>query len=284
MLDENSTELLKNQLQKTQKEIEDLGPSVKSLEDNFQVKMKKFEPTFVFYQTRGMEAYFKTLSLSNSLIDLLTFQKLAEEKLNEDLHELEDMYTEYLPLKVQHDSLVSYRKLLDILGENLARREQIMSKFGNDPDSKEVSEEVSEIWTQNIGYLLELQEDGKVINDNINNLVRQATNDSPYRLEEGSINEITALDYYIRADHVYIHLEREKAHLVLVARFLKEDKKIRLDVETGFINGFLIPEDLLGILKGYEIDYSLINEDSADFHFEQTNGALIIQPVEAQKD
>jgi hypothetical protein len=55
-------------------------------------------------------------------------------------------------------------------------------------------------------------------------------------------------------------------------------------VESGFINGFLIPKELLNIVKGFSIDYSLINENSTDFFFEQSDGVLIIQPIETLKE
>ncbi|QED47035.1 hypothetical protein [Cytobacillus dafuensis] len=284
MLEENSIEILKEQIDETKKEIEDLEPNVQTLEDDFQMKIKEFEPTFIFYQTQGLEAYFKTMGLSTSLIEFFTFQKLAQDKINEDLEQLEAMYTDFLPLKVRHDSLVSYQSLLEVLGENLARREEILNEVGNNPSTEEVSEKISEIWTQNIGYLLELPEDGEVIVENIQSLVKRTTSDSAYRIEEKSVNKLTKLNYYIRSDHVYIHLDRKEAHLILIGRFLKEDKEISLDIEAGFINGFVIPEELLGILKGFSIDYSLINQDSDDFYFEQTNGALIIQPIEVLQE
>ncbi|MDM5228726.1 hypothetical protein QUF73_21615 [Cytobacillus sp. NJ13] len=284
MMDENSIELLKEQLSETKREIEELGPEVKLHEEDFKMKIKEFEPAFVFYQTKGMDAYFKTLNLSNSLIELLTFQSLAKKKLDEDFKQLERLYSEYLPLRVRHDTLMSYQELLDVLGENLKKRETILNSLGGNPSTEEVSEKVSEIWTQNIGYLLELSEDGEAIHENIHNIVEQASKDSSYRLEESSINQFTALDYFIRSDHVYVNLKREEANLILIARFIKEDMNIRLDVEAGFINGFLVPEELLEILKGFSIDYSIIEAESEDFYLEQTNGALYIQPVEILKD
>ncbi|WP_307480214.1 hypothetical protein [Cytobacillus purgationiresistens] len=283
-MEENSVELLKEQLNETKKEIEELESKVKANETKFKEKIEEFEPMFTFYHTKGMEAYFKTLGYSDSLIDLLTFQKIAKDSINEDFKQLEYLYTDYLPLKVQHDALVSYQKLLDVLGENLKEREKIIGELGGDPTLEEVSEKVSEIWTQNIGYLLELSEDGEAINKNLHRIVKQTSKDSPYNLEEGQINEYTSLEYFLRSDHVYINLKRNEAHLILISRFIKEDRKILLDVEAGFINGFLVPEELLNILQSFSIDYSDINDQSADFYFEQTNGALIIQSVETLND
>jgi hypothetical protein len=284
MMDEDSTELLKEQMSETKREIEELRPEVKSREENFKMKIKEFEPTFVFYQTKGMEAYFKTLNLSNSLVELLTFQTLAKKKLDEDFKQLELLYSEYLPLKVRHNTLMSYQELLEVLGENLRERETILNAIGENPSNKEVSEKVSEVWTQNIGYLLELSEDGEAIHENIHNIVEKPSKDSSYRLEENRINRFTALDYFIRSDHVYVNLKRKEANLILIARFIKEDKNILLDVEAGFINGFLVPEELLEILKSFSIDYSRIETESEDFYLEQTNGALYIQPVETLKE
>lgn len=284
MLEENSTEVLKKQIEETKQEIEEIGPNVQSLENDFQMKIKKFEPTFIFYHTQGLEAYFKAMGGTTSLIDYFTFQKLAEEKIVEDLNQLEALYADYMPLKVHQDSLVSYQKLLEVLGENLEKREEILTEVGDNSSTYEVSEKISEIWTQNIGYLLELSEDGEIITEDITSLVKQATSDSPYRIEEKSVNQLTKLNYYIRADHVYIHFERKVAHLILIGRFLKDDQEIKLDIEAGFINGFIIPEELLNILNGFSIKYSLINQDSDDFYFEQTDGALIIQPIEVLND
>ncbi|XXM71420.1 hypothetical protein ACQ0QQ_17215 [Lysinibacillus sphaericus] len=284
MLDGNSTELIKEQMAETKREIEELRPEVRYREENFKMKMKEFEPTFVFYQTKGMEAYFKTLNLSNSLVELLTFQTLAKKKLDEDFKQLELLYSEYLPLKTSHDTLMSYQELLAVLEGNLKKREKILNEIREDPSTKEVSERVSSVWTQNIGYLLELSEDGEAINENIHNIVEKSSKDSSYRLDESRINRFTALDYFIRSDHVYVNLKRNEADLILIARFIKKDGKIGLDIEAGFINGFLVPEELLEILKSFSIEYSMLETESEDFYIEQTNGALYIQPVETLKE
>jgi peptidoglycan hydrolase CwlO-like protein len=279
--DESTTKQLKQEIEATKQEIERLTPKVHHLEKQFDQKMKEAEPIIQFYNTIGLDTYMNFLLQSETIVDVLANQRIIEKKLNEDLHALNALYLDYMSLKLAKESLEGHAELLRMIEDNLEAREQFFVDHPGLP-SEVLANLVVTNWETNAGDVDELLlADSELLNENMSDFITQKTEGSPYRLEDNLLNEISPLDYYFRSDHVYVHYQKKDADVILIGTVVKSNNKMAsLKFEAGFINGIQISSNLTERISGFQLDYGLINPQSKGFYVEQTNGAIVIQPVE----
>lgn len=314
---EDATERLKEEMQKAKEEIERLNPQANQLKIEFENKTELIKNKVVYYNSNGIDMYMNVVLQSKNVVDAMANKRIIEKKLVKDLQELEQLYVEYLPIKLVKDSLQGYDKLLKIIQGNLEARDKVLDEvlagqiktksktmldrldqlFPVDPtqwlglnekkNTDELSRVLDEIWSTNLGYLLELSEDSQLINNQISTFITQKSHNAPFRFEENRLNSKAKLTYFFRPDHIYIHLNRilyganVEADLILIGAIKKtNDETISLQIEAGFLNGFPLPAKKIESLKGFELKYSQLNPYSTGFYVEQTNGTIIIQPIE----
>jgi hypothetical protein len=279
--DERTTEKLKNEIKETKEEIERLTPRVEKLEAEYSEKAEVAVSKLQFYTTIGLDTYMNFILQSDDIVDILANQRLVEKKMEEDLRDLNQLYMEYMPLKLAKDSLEGHVELLNMIQDNLQARKKFLSA-NEDLTPEEVASIMVINWAANAGSLDEiLLEDSKLLNQQIGTFVTQKTDGSPYRLEEKLFNQKSKLTYYFRSDHVYVHHEKEDTDIILIGTVSKADQHtVALDFEAGFLNGVLLSGDLLNQLPGFQLDYSNLNPHSKGFYVEQINGAIVIQPAE----
>ncbi|MFD3259482.1 hypothetical protein ACE3MQ_12800 [Paenibacillus lentus] len=278
--DSDSILALREELNQTELELENLMPQVADMRQQYQEQSQQFEPMLQFYRTSATDTYIELLMNSEELIDVFAYQRLFQHKLEADVSMLESLYRVYLPLENAVNTTQDYQALLKLVESSLTKREQLQAKLANASDD-EIDETLSRLWTQNIGYLLELRSDSKMIEKNPMDFIKQLTPTSPYRIEQDLINEQSKLRYFIRNDHVYAFFSRGEAEVILVGMIGKSNEEfIELDFEAGFINGFHIPYDWLELLKGFNISYRDIHGELNDFYVESTTRSIIVQPIE----
>jgi hypothetical protein len=281
VINESTTEKLKKEIKQTKKEIEELTPRVDQMEAEFNKKADIAVSKLQFYNTIGLDTYMNFILQSEDIVDVLANQRIVEKKLQEDLQDLNKLYLDYMPVKLAKDSLESHIKLLDMIRANLEARETFFAENEFSTPAY-AANAIAEIWEENAASLDELlQEDSKLLNDNIKQFVTRKTIDSPYRLEEDLFNQESKVTYYFRSDHVYVHFKKNEADVMLIGQVSKTNENTaRLEFEAGFLNGVSIASELLEKLPGFQLDYTNLNPNSKGFFVEQMNGAIMILPEE----
>ncbi|AEI43584.1 coiled-coil domain-containing protein [Paenibacillus mucilaginosus] len=308
--DAGVTQRLLDDLAASKDEMERLTPQLNDLQQEFDRKAEAAQDKLGVYQAVGMDTYLQFMLETGNPVDVLANRRLLEHELEGDLRSLEALYAEYMPVKAVRDSLANHEKLLQVLRGNLEARERTLKEaeaLGPEPpkswaerlnigewigalltEEKEIdplTHRLDEIWSAHIGYLLELKEDGERLRENPAAFVTRKTASSPYRLEDRLLNASSPLTYYMFTDHVYVHLVRGSADLLLIGTVQKKEAgTAALGFEAGFLNGFALPEEVVGRLAGFELPYAALHPGGGDFYVEQENGAVVIQPAEFLKE
>jgi hypothetical protein len=279
--DESTIETLIMEIQETKKEIERLTPRVEQMEAEYNKTEDVAVTKLQFYNTIGLDMYLHFILQSDDMVDILANQRIIEKKLEDDLQDINELYLDYMQVKVTKDSLEGHINVLQMIEDNLQARKQFFAANQNSTP-EEMASLTAAAWTSNAGFLDEiLQEDSILLNDQIKEFVTKKTAHSPYRLEEEIWNQKSKLTYYFRSDHVYVHFRTNDADVILIGTVSKTDENTAsLQFEAGFLNGILLSTDILDQLPGFEINYSNLNPASKGFYVEQINGAIVIQPAE----
>jgi hypothetical protein len=281
--DESTTEKLRNEIKETKLEIELLTPKVNVLEQEYSKKEEVAVTKLKIYNTVGLDTFMDFVLQSEDMIDILANERLIEKNLESYLQQLNQLYLDYMKVKVTKEALEGHEKLLSIIEENLLARKRMLSNQNS--SHIQIAMQIGEIWQENVGTPLEeqLYADLALVSKNTKAFLTRKTKDSPYRLEGKSLNEKSNLEYHIRSDHVYVHFQAKEADVILIGMMSKESEdKASLRFEAGFINGIAISNNILNELKGFEINYKNIGDthNSKGFYVEQANGAIVIQPTE----
>ncbi len=282
---EESVLALQEELKRTAAELETMSEEAEEKRQKYREQSEEFEPILKFYRTAAADAYLELMMQGEEMIDVLAFQQWYRQKLDQDLAKLEQLHKEYVPLRNAVRTKQDYEALLGLIQSSMQKRQRLQQELKG-ASEEEIEKAISRLWTENIGYLLELKADKDLIEADPTAFIRQRSSASPYRLEQDLINEKSKMRYYFRYDHIYAYFARNDAEVILVGMIQRKDGDlVALEFEAGFVNGFQIPEELLGILKGFEIPYrSISNQASSDFFVESTTGAVIIQPLENMKE
>ncbi|MFC0215028.1 hypothetical protein ACFFK0_21775 [Paenibacillus chartarius] len=306
--DPGATERLLADLAESRAEMERLSPQLQGMQQEFDAKAKSAKDKLGLYQAIGMDTYVPFILQGDDVVDAMAGVRLLEREVEGDLTDLERLYAEYAPVQAIRSSLSLHSRLLETIQGHLAARDRTVQEAEamggtrkNAVDYLSISEWISdlmtedkeidplthrldEIWTQNIGYLRELREDGERLQNDPYRFITRKTEVSPYTLEDRLLNEQSPLTYYFLTDHAYVHLQRGPADLLLIGTVSKSDSAIALQWEAGFLNGFAVPDTVLKRLSGFKLDYAMLRAAGGDFIVELSNGSIIIQPVEYLKE
>jgi hypothetical protein len=280
--DESTTEKLKNEIRETKQKIELLTPKVNEMEQEYSKKEEAAVTKLKIYNTVGLDTFMDFVLEAEDMTDILANERLIEKNLESYLQQLNKLYLDYMKVKVTKEALEGHERLLSIIEENLLARERMLTNQTS--SSLQIAMQIGEIWQENVGTPLaeQLHEDYMLIRENPKALLSRKTKNSSYRLEEKVLNAESKLEYHIRSDHVYVHFSEKVADVILIGLVSKKsEERASLQFEAGFINGVAISANLLHELKGFEINYENIGDrNSKGFFVEQTNGAIVIQPME----
>lgn len=279
--DESTTEKLKDEINQTKEEIERLTPQIERMGTEYNQRAEQAVAKLKFYSSIGLDTYMNFIWQSGDIVDILANERLVEKKIQSDLQDLDQLYLQYMPLKLAKDSLEGHVELLDMIRGNLQAREAFLATR-KDLTPEELASIMVIIWVAKTSNLDEiLQKDSELINQNIHELVTRKTPESPYRLEEALINRQSELTYYFRSDHIYAQYHNQDANVILIGQMYKTNgKTASLRFESGFLNGIQLSSDLLEELPGFQLYYANLNPDSKGFYVEQMNGAITILPAE----
>ncbi len=279
--DEQATQRLVEELDNTRLSIELLTPRVDRLQETFAVKQDEQLPLLTFYHTIGPDVYMNFIVEAESIVDAMANVRLLEVKLAEDLTKLNRLYLDYMQVKTARDVLGNYERLLEMIKLNLTAREQFLAEYGH-LSEEEIAKAAEDKWAKDANVLDEwLLDDRQKIDRRIRQVTTRARSDAPFRIEEELVNQYTELDYYLQSDHVYVHYAKNNVDIILIGIVTKDDEKTAsLKFEAGFMNGIRISDLYMNQMVGFTIDYSKLAPQSRDFHVEQTNGAIVLMPVE----
>lgn len=279
--DESATQRLVDELENTRQQIESLSPRVARLQEEFAVKQDEHLPLLTFYHTIGPDVYMNFIVEADSIVDALANVRLMEVKLAEDLTNLNRLYLDYMQMKTARDGLVNYERLLDMIDMNLTSREQFLADYGH-LSEEAMAQAAEDKWAKDANVLDEiLRDDRQKIDRRIRQLIVRTRLDAPFRIEEELVNRYTELDYYIQSDHVYVHYAKDQVDIILIGIVTRDDEQTAsLKFEAGFMNGIRISDLYMRQMIGFQIDYRKLAPDSRDFYVEQTNGAIVVMPVE----
>ncbi|GFR37640.1 hypothetical protein PRECH8_09360 [Insulibacter thermoxylanivorax] len=279
--DEDATERLRAELEDTRIQIENLTPHVERLNAAFTVKQDEQIPLLQFYQSIGTDVMLNFILDADSIVDVLANLRLIELKLDQDLAALNRLYLEYRTVKAARDALASYEQLLQMIEANLRSREEFLAEYGHLTD-EEIADAADSLWAKEANVLDEILIADK---DRVQRRIRQITVQdrprAPFRIEQDLLNRYLELDYYIQSDHVYVHYAKNSLDIILIGMVTRDDERTAsLKFEAGFMNGIRIADLYMNQMPGFVLDYSKLNPNSKDFYVDQTNGAIVLMPVE----
>lgn len=279
IMSESTTERLHNELKQTREEIEKLTPEFEQLKQEYKKNEAVAVSKLHFYNTSGMDVWMDFLLQSDGIVDLLSNQRIIENNLEAYLAELNELYLNYLQVKVTKETLEGHEELLKVIDDNLKARYRFFSDH-SELAPEQMEQKILQLWRRDGADFIDedLLDDAWMINKNIHDFVTRKTPDSPYRLEQELLNRKSKLKYYFRSDHIYVHYRKADTDVILVGRLSSEDNS--LVIEAGFLNGFILPNEIVMQMQGFRIQYSLLNPSSIGFYVEQANNAIIIQPAE----
>jgi hypothetical protein len=279
--DESTTKALRQEIAQTQAEMQKLAPQVQAMEGEYRKKEKAELSKVQFYSYMGFDLFANYLLQTKDVADLLSTQKILEDKLSRDLDGFDRFFQDFRRLQASQQSLENYGRILQMISHHLDAREKFMA--ANKGKSKdELQKTVNLMWLNQQTFLkVNMETDATMLQEHTSDFVTRSNASAPYRLEGERLNQRSRLQYLFQPDHLYMHFAREDVDFILIGQVVRRDPQtIGLELEGGFINGILLPPALLGQLKGFTIPYKNIDAQSKTFYVEQMNGSLAIQPVE----
>ncbi|OMF37589.1 hypothetical protein BK133_05940 [Paenibacillus sp. FSL H8-0548] len=284
--DESTTDKLKQEIDSIGIEIEALLPRIDEMEDEYRLKQTIAVDKLLFYNEQGLDMWVGMLQQSSNVVDLLGNQWLMERNLAAYLNELEQLHTDLTQLVVTKDVLSSYQQLLDTIDRNLAMRQPYLDSV-QDYSLEEKSNFLDIDWVSEVEDKLvaALDQDKQLVNESwrewaalVSN--KSASNTAAYEWTEEWLNERSVLHYFFRSDHIYTVFEQPGAHVILIGQLLKNDENhAELQFESGFYNGFLMPDVLFEELHGLQLPYSEIKQlqGATDASYlQQSSGKLLL--------
>ncbi|MCC2687063.1 MAG: hypothetical protein K0R75_3962 [Paenibacillaceae bacterium] len=279
---QDTFEQLKQQIDQSKQDMAQISIKVDQQKQEYDQKADKAVSLIQFYRSIGLDAYFKFISGSGDIVDVLANRQLLALKMQEDLKGIEDLYLAYMSLKTAETSLQDYKDLLRIIEGNLEARNRL-----TESNPGLTSEQLGNIaftqWNAHAADLVaSIRADSELLNGHLKEVVTRQSPQSPYRIDEGLFNKRAKLTYFFRSDHIYVHYQKEDADVVLLGEVSKIGPKIAsLQFEAGYMNGIEIQDQYLAFqLPGMKIDYGLLEPDSDSFYADQVDGALVLQPAE----
>jgi hypothetical protein len=281
--DESTADRLRAEIAKTKEEIVQLQPKLALSKQVYDGKKIGAIAKLRFYETIGPDVYINYLLQSDNIIDFFANQRLVEKQLQSDLNQLNDLYLQYRQLRASTETLAAQEELLNVIQKNLEERTRFASVTKNYSVEKK-AEVALNLWNAKAVIDIErgMLADTEYFRQHTQDVLTRDTKDSPWRLEEAKLNEISRFKYLIRSDHVYVqYVYKDGTSTLLMGVVSKNvDGTFSLKFDNGFLVGIPLSSDLVSQLpEGIRIDLAKVDPRTAGFTVEHTNGALLFRPV-----
>ena len=280
--DESTIDKLKQEMQNTQKSIEELEPRVEQMEETYAVQQSSAVNQLQAYSETGLDAWLSLLMQEQELVDIMGNQWLVEKEIQAFLEDVNRLYLEYMTLKSAKESLEGHHTLLTMIEENIQSRSQFLAE--NEGLSLDQLANYLDIdWVSEVEdqFITILEDDRKTVKENIEDWAISSSVGQNSALSESWLNEKSELQYFFRSDHVYVVYKQQDLHVILLGQVLKQnDQYAELIFEAGFFNGFLLPETLLEELPGMQLPFEPLQDEvkeSNALYFEQGNGQISVK-------
>lgn len=279
---EGTLQQLKDELAQTTEEINKLTPQLEKLEKNLHESRTENGQALLAWLNSGLDLYTTAITSTSSLTDVVGNQWLVQQKLEEQLDALHFLHLDYLEVKYEQQALEGHRTLLQLIEEHLTLREPYLQSLGVD-DLETQAYYLDIDWVADVeDELIEaLEYDAELIHNNWSDWLSISQLTQQYEFTQQWLNERTKLQYHFRSDHIYAVFNNEDAQVILIAQVLRnEQDEAELVIESGFYNGFFIPELALEELSGFTLQYDAIaqqlNLNQASY-IVQGNGKLVLR-------
>ncbi|MDF2721448.1 MAG: hypothetical protein K0Q59_1123 [Paenibacillus sp.] len=283
--DTRTTDKLRQEMSGLEDELKLLAPKVDDLERQFNQQRRDAVQQLLFYADSGLDMWL-TIAMqqkSGQVVDLLGSQWVIKLQLQSLLNELEALYGDYVQLTTAQASLARYHQLLVAIDRNLAMRQPYLQSV-QQYALEEQANFLDIDWASEVEapLIAALTHDRQLIAERWREwAVRtppSAAADAVYQFGEAWLLANGKLTYYMRADHIYTVFERPGAHVILIGQIAANAlDEAELTFESGFYNGFAMPDVLFDELQGFAIPYSALRSlpgASNRSYIEQQSGKL----------
>lgn len=276
--DQNTMSKLRQQMEETKEEIEQLTPIILQAEKKFTDNQVIAIDQLQFFSEVGLDTTLALIEQGNDIVDILGSKWIIEYKIEQYLDELNALYLQYKQLRDQQEIMQGHTELLTAIEKNIAARDAYL-QAAEGLDLETLANYLDIDWTSEVEYNLieDLKKDQQLIDTQLTNWLQSTA--SGNTMLESWLNERSNARYYFRNDHIYIEYKVNAEHVLLLGQVLQNEKTAQLILEAGFYNGFFLPDELLNELQGFSIstdtilDYTQIENP----YIVQQNGSLQIQ-------
>ena len=281
--DESTTQKLKQEVAKTQKEIAALVPRIEQMEAEYERRQQVVIEKLLFYSEMGLDSWVSLLMQEEEPVDILGSRWLMERNLDAYMNELNELYLAYKQLLATKETLEGHEKLLAVIEENLQARQAFLA---DNPDLPldQLANYLDIDWMSEVEpkLLAMLEQDRALTQTGLTKWAASSGESRPYKLSQAWLNERSELAYFFRSDHVYVVFQQPDLHVILIGQVLQESSgdAAALQFEAGFFNGFLMPDTLIEELHGFRIPYDqvrLLPGVTAPFYVQQGSGELLVR-------
>lgn len=278
--DESTIGQLKEEMDHTEQKIAKLTPTVEELEKNFEENQQDGVEQLQFYTEVGLDTWIALILDGQDIVDLMGSRWVMEKSIQSSMEKLNTLYLEFKQLEASKTSLEGQHKLLEMIERNLASREAFLMENA-DIGLEQIANYLDIDWTAEIedSLIAALEADNKRVEKSLTEWAERGDS-SFYEVQESFLNEGSEVRYFFRSDHVYVVYERKNGHVILLGQVLQNEdgNSASLILESGFYNGFFLPEELLVELIPFTIQYDTLMslEDIDAPYIQQINGGLRI--------
>ena len=278
--DDTTVSKLKEEMENTKLQIEELTPKVDALEAQFLADRTYSAEQLTFYADMGLDTWLALLQDGDQLVDIMGNHWLMEQSIEQYLEELNTLYLQFKQLEASKHSLEGHHQLLAMIEENLQAREVFLAENADLP-LEQIANYLDIDWTSEVEdhIITAMQTDVETIENDLLDWVNEGET-IPYTLNEDWLNEKSELRYFFRQDHVYAVFERKDAHVIILGQVLQTETGDQAEfvIEAGFYNGFFLPEELLvelPILSFHYEDFKQLKAITSPY-LVQGNGKLLL--------
>ena len=279
--DDSTVRGLKEEMEKTEKEIAALSPKVDEAERAFKIDQAAAADQLRFYAETGLDTWLALIRSGEDIADLQGFQWLIRQRIENYMDELNRLYLTYKELESSKASLEGHQRLLGMIDKNLQARKKYLAE-NSGLELEQIANYLDIDWASEVEEpLIEaLEKDSRTAEGRLADWVSVQAG-TGFILDEAWLNKQSGLEYFFRSDHVYIVYENKGNHVILLGQMLQNNAgdSASLVLEAGFYNGFYLPEELLDELVPFSVRYESLRKlkGIADPYIQQMNGSLGIR-------
>lgn len=279
---EDTTRQLKEELERTRQEIDEMTPRLDGLERRFAANRDEAGARMLEWYNGGLDVWAALLQSGETVTDVLANQWLVSRQLDRELERLQQLYVEYLQVGMTRDALAGHERLLHVIEANLAMRRPYLDSMG-DIDLETQAYYLDIDWTAEVEkeLIAALEADRDLAAAQWTDWLSVSETDGRTQLTESWLNERSTLEYHFRSDHIYAVFANDFANVILVAQMTRNERQeAQFVIEGAFFNGFMVPESALQELadKTLRLSYDKLRAatgSAADAYLEQADGRLV---------